>query len=152
MTKNIYKIFISSTWVPAFPPHLVVVLLFLPQTSLFPISLPSYVILSKVGKKERGSRRMEIHWYKTGVLVEKMATIEEEEIPISWFSWVEIPSSGLAFMQDSPKQKHKIGGWWMSQPCTLTFLQLVQLLINLKFLVQKESFVFAPWGCLWQIR
>ena len=42
-----------------------------PSNFSFPPSLPSYVILSKVGKKERGSRRMEIVWYRTGVLVEK---------------------------------------------------------------------------------
>ena len=59
----------------------------------------SYIILNKVGKNEKGSCRMEINWYRTGVLVEKMPTIEEEEIPISWFPWVEIPSSGVAFMQ-----------------------------------------------------
>ena len=61
--------------------------------------LPLYVILSKVGKKERCSRRMEIDWYRTGMLVEKMPTIEEEEIPISSFSWVMILSSGVAFIQ-----------------------------------------------------
>ena len=58
------------------PPHLIAVL-------SLPPSLPSYVILTKIGKKERGRRRMEIDWYMTGVLVEKMPTIEEEEIPIS---------------------------------------------------------------------
>jgi len=54
-----------------------------PSNFSLPPSLPSYVILTKVGKKERGRRRMEIDWYMTGVLVEKMPTIEEEEIPIS---------------------------------------------------------------------
>ena len=33
------------------------------------------------------------------MLVVKMPTIMEEEIPNSLFSWVEIPSSGVAFMQ-----------------------------------------------------
>ena len=57
----------------------------------------SYVVLNKVGKKEKGSHsRMEVDWYRTRVLVERMAKIEEEEIPISWFSWVEIPSLGVA--------------------------------------------------------
>ena len=37
MIRNIYQIFISLKWVLAFPPHLVVVLLFLTQTSLFPL-------------------------------------------------------------------------------------------------------------------
>ena len=43
--------------------------------------LPSYVILNKVGMKVRG--KMEVDWYKRGVLVEKMPTIDEEELPIS---------------------------------------------------------------------
>ena len=42
--------------------------------------LPSYVILNKVGMKVRG--KMEVDWYKRGVLVEKMDTIDEEELPI----------------------------------------------------------------------
>ena len=45
-------------------------------------ALPSYVILNKVGKKGRG-KWMDVDWYKSGVLVEKMHTIEEEELPIS---------------------------------------------------------------------
>ena len=70
-----------------------------PSNFSLPPSLPSYVILDKVGKKESGSGKMEEDWYRTRVLVEKMPTIEDEEIPISWFSWVEIPSSGVAFIQ-----------------------------------------------------
>ena len=45
-------------------------------------ALPSYVILNKVGRKGRG-KWTEVDWYKNGVLVEKMHTIEEEELPIS---------------------------------------------------------------------
>ena len=45
-------------------------------------ALPSYVILNKVGRKGRG-KWMEVDWYKTGVLVEKMHTIKEEELTIS---------------------------------------------------------------------
>ena len=37
MIRNNLKNFISSTWVPAFPLHLVVVLQFFPQTSLVPL-------------------------------------------------------------------------------------------------------------------
>ena len=68
MIRNNYKIFISSTWVPAFPPHLIVVLQFLPQTS--------YVILSKVGKKERGSRRIE----QGGIFTRKVGRIFQRRI------------------------------------------------------------------------
>ena len=45
-------------------------------------ALPLYVILNKVGKKGRG-KWADVDWYKTGVLVEKMNTIEEEELPVS---------------------------------------------------------------------
>ena len=52
------------------------------STSNFSIhpSLHSYVILNEVGKNERGSRRTEIAWYRTGALVEQIPIIEEEEI------------------------------------------------------------------------
>ena len=61
---------------------------------LINLLLPSFVIVNKVGKKVRG--KMEVDWYKTGVLFEKIHNIDEEELPISKFSWVEVPSSGVA--------------------------------------------------------
>ena len=54
-----------------------------PSNLSLPSSLPSYVILKKVGKKEKRSQRMEVDWYMTRVFVKKMPTIEEKEIPIS---------------------------------------------------------------------
>ena len=71
-----YTIFTSLTFLPFL---FIVVILFLPPTSLFTL-LFIHVILNKVGKKERGSRRTEIAWYRTGALVEKIPIIEEEEI------------------------------------------------------------------------
>ena len=53
-----------------FPPYLSILPCFSLKL-LYSPSLPSFVILNKVGKKERGSHRMEVNWYRTGVWVEK---------------------------------------------------------------------------------
>ena len=52
MIRNNYKIFISSTWVPVFPPHLVVVLQFLPHTSLFPFLCLHTLSLAKLARRK----------------------------------------------------------------------------------------------------
>ena len=54
-----------------------------PSNFSLPPLLPSYVILSKVGKKERGSRRMEMHWSQASssdeaVVPQGGAGLEEE--------------------------------------------------------------------------
>ena len=91
MMRNVYQIFLSLTWVPAFPRHLVVVLQFPPPTSLFPFSSFIYVIfviLNKVGKKERVNHTMKVHWYRTGVLVLTLLTCER----ISYLGQISMPT------------------------------------------------------------